>query len=120
MSNVLFTSSRTKIKSGIGFKPCNLEITDEYFSYQIGSLAAVAFGVGVGGAVGAGIGEAISANNAKKNGAVVIPRSEITNVTAKKGFGTAKVFIDTVNSQQIVLACFSKSDMETIANLLSK
>ena len=120
MSNVLFTSEKTRIKSGFGYKPCVLEITDEYFAYRVGSLLAGMVTGGVGGIVGWGAGQAISGIVESKNGFVVIPRSMITNVTAKKGFATVRVIIETINTPPLDLACFSKKDMETIAGLLSK
>ncbi len=111
-NKVLYYSIQNKIKGNFGYKPCNMEITSDYFAFSQGSV----LGVAVGGLVG----YAISSGAHKKNGVTLIPLNEITNVEMKKGFGTAMIYIQAVNRPQLTFACYSKKDMETIYNLLSK
>lgn len=107
----LYYSVGNKIKGGFGYKPCTMEITNDYLAYSVGSV--------VGTAVGGLAGLAVSSGAHKKNGVEIIPRAEITSVEKKKGFGTAMIYISAVNRPQITFACFSKKDMETIYDLLS-
>lgn len=109
-NNTLYYSVGNKIKGGFGYKPCTMEITNDYLAYSVGSV--------MGTAVGGLVGLAISSGTHKKNGVQLIPRAEITGVEKKKGFGTAMIYVSAMNRPMITFACFSKKDMDTIYDLL--